>query len=723
MNRHYLRYHFITLFAVILWCIPALSQIEYPGKPFGFSYDQSKGVPYYTVDAATKPDDKQYNNVTHNEEFKIDFFAHTVSVEINSSNAGRWDQINTRMRIWRLGISADGAKSLAVTFDPFFLFPGARVFVYTPKGDHKSGAFTFRNNKPTHLLSAGSIPGDSIIIEMQVSSDIKDFGQFSIATISVGFKEESNEKDTEDEWYGRSAECHVDINCISEPDIQRQKYSACRLIIERTDGRVRCTGTLLNNTSEDGTPYILTAGHCITDMYAAHHTVVYFNYESPYCDGPDGELKSISGTFLRSRTETLDFSLVELSKRPPVDYYPVYSGWNASGDDFDYSYIIHHPQGDVKKFANDSDRVQEGTFAYFDPGTFWLIPDYEIGTTEAGSSGGPLFDQNNHLVGTLSGGGLECTEPIFDYYQKFSEEWDSYPDEEEQLKIWLDPENTGIEILNNLEPYKALSETITNIQPGDILENLTFENGWGYISGHNSLHSVLYAEHFYRNGSKYIYALKMQVAKAYPGNTNSVISIKIWEGQDTPENTVFEKELYLFELTPEQEAYIRMDTLILVNKDFFVGYSINYPEPSDTFALYTVIHDNIDENTAYMNRGNGWELLNDGIQSYSAGLAISPLALNFYPIPDDGFNEFPFDEVTLYPNPTYDILQILLKNKPEGNVYITVYDLLGNVIYREEVIQPEPNFQFQTHNIVRQGIFIIKIQYDNKTTVRKFVKL
>ena len=718
------KYWLIKILIVFSGCYSVNAQIEHPGTPYFYETGKSQPVNFIVIHTDTLSQKIDQGSSDRNENgFKSDLFANTLHLNINPFGEGKWDQVDETIDIQRVGITSPGAKSLGITFDPFFLLSGAKVFIYTPDRSSVAGAYTFRNNKPTNLLTITSLPGDSIIIELQVQKGSQEYGELGISTVSVGFKEEGITQADKDEWYGRSADCNVDINCIDDPLVQLQKYSVCRLIIERTNGRVRCTGTLLNNANEDGLPYILTAGHCISDEYSANRTIAYFDYESPYCDGPDGELHSVSGSFLRSRALTLDYTLIELTENPPVDYFPVYSGWDTRGHTFDYSYSIHHPQGDVKKFANDSDLVQEGTFQYFNPESHWLIPDYEAGTTEAGSSGAPLFDKNNRLVGSLSGGGVECTSPINDYYQKFSDVWDYYPEEDNQLKAWLDPDNTGIDVMNNLDFSREMTEILSNIESGDTLINYSIDDGWGYISGHNLLHSTLFAEHYYRNGSKYIYALKLNVAKSYANDINSAIKVLVWEGSDTPEQLIFEKDIFLFELSPELETYVRLDTLILVDRDFFVGYSITYEEPSDTFSVYTVIHDNFEENSSFMWKGEGWEYLNDGNNSISASLAISPLVLNYYPISDSGYGEYPFSEVTIYPNPTYDILQILFKDSPEGDVMITVYDLIGNVLYKRQVYQPEPNFQLHTGDILDQGIFIIKIESNNRTAIKKFIKL
>ena len=72
--------------------------------------------------------------------------------------------------------------------------------------------------------------------------------------------------------------------------------------------------------------------------------------------------------------------------------------------------------------------------------------------TEGGSSGSPLFDSFGMIVGNLTGGGSSCDSASLDepdYYGKFSHSWISCgPDSASQLQPWLDPDNTGVEVLD-----------------------------------------------------------------------------------------------------------------------------------------------------------------------------------------------------------------------------------------------------------------------------------
>ncbi len=46
-----------------------------------------------------------------------------------------------------------------------------------------------------------------------------------------------------------------------------------------------CTGTLVNNTAQDGKPYILTANHCLMNQQDVDQAIFTFGREDINCDG------------------------------------------------------------------------------------------------------------------------------------------------------------------------------------------------------------------------------------------------------------------------------------------------------------------------------------------------------------------------------------------------------------------------------------------------------
>ena len=72
---------------------------------------------------------------------------------------------------------------------------------------------------------------------------------------------------------------------------------------------------MVNNTANDGTPYFLTANHCLGNP---GNWVYYFNHESATCTGNTGPTnQSISGGTLLVNSGQSDVALIELSKPRP----------------------------------------------------------------------------------------------------------------------------------------------------------------------------------------------------------------------------------------------------------------------------------------------------------------------------------------------------------------------------------------------------------------------
>lgn len=379
-------------------------------------------------------------------------FAIPVDTIINILEEGSWDELSDGSRICRLGISSPGALSLNLTFNNYIIPEGVRVFIYTADKQVVRGAYTSINNKLSGKLATTPLPGDNIIVEINIPPGMLAYQpELTIGRISHDYKNPFGFKS----GYGRSGDCNVDINCPAGDDWQIEKRSVVKFI---RGGYWLCTGSLINNTANDGRAMIYTANHCIANQGQAESSVFYFNYESPTCDGGNGRLdQSISGSDMLASTNKLDFALVELSVAPPPEYEPYFAGWNRTvSSSNDNVTCIHHPSGDVKKITKCYGTIVTGDFGSgFDKNTHWRIPQWNLGTTEGGSSGSPLFDKDHKIIGDLTGGDAGCDYNFNDYFQKLFVCWDKYPEPEQQLQYWLDPLEIGALVWNGYDPSAA----------------------------------------------------------------------------------------------------------------------------------------------------------------------------------------------------------------------------------------------------------------------------
>jgi len=383
-------------------------------------------------------------------------FGKILPVSLGTDNSGIFQTFG-KFQIWRIGLWSPDARGLGLIFDRFDLDYGEKVFIYSPDKKQLLGAYTCENMNKNKKLAVRPLANDSIIIEFQFKTNRKNV--LHIGSVVYDYLGINSAISTKDEWYNTSGPCNVDINCPEGQDWQSEKNSVCRELIYKSDhgNSELCTGVLLNNTEDTDIPYVLTTNHCIENNSHSENTIFVFQYESPDCEGPDGSVtNSISGAGLKAISENLDFTLVELNKIPPITYNPIYSGWSNLNTAPDNSVTIHHPNGDVKKISVDNDPAVVASYSTFDDNAFWNILQWDIGTTEAGSSGAPLFDQDHRVIGILSGGDAHCGNSVNDYFLRFTNAWDDYSSSGEQLKFWLDPENSGATSINQRDPYLAV---------------------------------------------------------------------------------------------------------------------------------------------------------------------------------------------------------------------------------------------------------------------------
>jgi hypothetical protein len=422
--------------------------------------------------------------------------------------------------------------------------------------------------------------------------------------------------------------------------------------------------------------------------------VYFFEYESPYCGGPDGRNhKSVSGGTLKATTDNkLDFSLIELSEDIPFYYHPYFAGWDATGEAGSDGFSIHHPQGDVKKIAIDDQVQATGNFGEgYNTNTHWLVGDWETGTTEKGSSGASLFNRNGLVVGNLSGGDASCDNSVNDYFQKISHSWADYPDSTQQLKYWLDPLSVSGRISQGLDPYASFwltGDTLSHIESNETLSLSGNGLSWGYVSGHNSDLVETFGEEFRVEGKKYILGVMAEIARSYATSDTASVTMCIWQGNDAGNPPLIQEELALVDFADDATHFIEFDSVVSVKDNFFIGFSLDYHTPLDTFALYHALREPQENNTAWLVEKGRWIPMNDPM-AYNQSVSLAVFPVVYDSLPDKPTEDIVFkNEITVYPNPTEQTVWIKFRNPPAGEILISLYDLTGRKIYSGKYQMP-----------------------------------
>ena len=382
----------------------------------------------------------------------------SIPININTQNSGTEYKLENSAYLWILKMSSTDAKSVILKFDRFDLPEDAEMYVYCNKSKIVLGPYTKEDNKSGQEYAIGIIPSDELTIEYYTKTSTLDseHPDFQISSFDYFFR---GEEKTDENESKASGSCNVNVNCPEGANWQTQKKGVCRIII----GGYYCTGTLINNTSQDGTPYILFADHCVPNKNypsSTFNTATFdFYYESTGCPNtPTATKKQFTGASHiahGNEDDGTDFLLVKLTNATTAQIKSsalVYNGWDRGTTASTSGVGIHHPAGDIKKISTYTSTLTSSQFTNVSNSAWkaqWVKTQTNFGITEGGSSGSPLFNNNQLVVGTLSGGESGCgaaTSKQYDLYGKMSYHWNNSVNgsaNTNKLQPWLDPKSTG----------------------------------------------------------------------------------------------------------------------------------------------------------------------------------------------------------------------------------------------------------------------------------------
>jgi lysyl endopeptidase len=249
--------------------------------------------------------------------------------------------------------------------------------------------------------------------------------------------------------------CSVDATCYPEYDDESRSVAKISFIVSPGLGGI-CTGTLLNNKFSDGTPYFLTAHHCINEQTRA--TNIYqidWLYRTSACNSgiQSAPVYQTSGGAVLLYTDMqTDTSFLKLISPPPS--VARFAGWSADPVTVGGAVLgLHNPLGHLQEASLGTIRelvtcnvtslesvgnCAAATFATANH----IRTTWSVGSSASGASGSGLFVTKNnarYLVGQLHGG-FACTgafTPTDNIYGSL------YPAYKAALKQWLSPDAPG----------------------------------------------------------------------------------------------------------------------------------------------------------------------------------------------------------------------------------------------------------------------------------------
>ncbi|MEZ4995831.1 MAG: carboxypeptidase-like regulatory domain-containing protein, partial [Saprospiraceae bacterium] len=381
-------------------------------------------------------------------------FAAPIPVDYSLATSGQWTELPNGDRVWRVSLYSRGARALITFYRDLYLPSGAELFMYAPDGTQVLGPYTATDNPDDGRFMTGLLYGEAAVIEYFEPASVRGQGHFRIDRVDHAYKPVAQSERSGGRspalGFGASLECHIGADCPEADPVADLKRSVCRIIIVVEEGTGYCTGNLLNNTAEDGKPYIYTGFHCM-DGYTPIYSLwrFDFNYRVTGCDPAVSEpqFNSITGSTFRAGRQANDFLLLELDKPIPVNFAPYYMGWNRQATPPDTSYMLHHPRGDVQKFSRSTEQatLQDGPIRWdsgvITPRNHHFDVDFTEGNYEIGSSGAALINKKRQMIGSLNGGNPDTMGCDFSqaWFGRLDLAWEGGGTSDTRLKDWLDP--------------------------------------------------------------------------------------------------------------------------------------------------------------------------------------------------------------------------------------------------------------------------------------------
>jgi len=560
-----MKQHIIYILTFLIFQISTFAQINIGGKPQSFSNKNLKlDIPQIKL--------QKQNNlnlleeaITNDNKNKPWQFGKNINVSINLKKQAIINNLPNG-KLYRLSIKSEDAKSINLRFSNLKIPKNANLYIYNKAKNEILGGFTYANNQKNGIFSTSILQGDEVILEYFEENNSDFEGELIIDRVTHGFR---NPFEFE-KGFGSSGNCNINVAC-DDGTWQNEIKSVCMLL---TGGSALCSASLINNTLEDGTPYILTADHCYRDPA---DMVFMFNWESPTCDNPinSPSHNDLSGAVLIARNNASDFCLLKMNDAPPYTYNTYYVGWDTEDIPSTSSVCVHHPSGDIKKISYDdnpsiSDKYM-GNQGIDD--SHWKVKWDRSSTTEGGSSGSPLFNENHQIIGQLHGGYASCSnldDP--DWYGKFSYSWDYEDIPEKRLKDWLNPTNSSITSINGYDPNLPIADNdaqLTNISSPDdsyfgltkIKPSFTIRN-----RGNNNLTSLKISYEIEGNNL---------VSENWTGNLNTGATTDIIFDEINLKSGKYFLKVYIENPNNEIDGYKYNDTL---RKEFIIYETIFFDD-------------------------------------------------------------------------------------------------------------------------------------------------
>lgn len=309
--------------------------------------------------------------------------------------------------VWALSVNSDQAGAIRLHIENLSLPKGAELYVYSRSGE-AYGPYTATGIDESGEFWAPAVFGREAIVQVLVSpgASLRDVS-FRIAEAGLMTPKAAGDLSMVPEAtsFCGNAECIVDASCYSQAASIWNAYAKQEWI---SGGWIfTCTGGLLNDSNPTLSNFFLTANHCYSKAKTATTVSFYWWFRTTTCNGTcptnTGWPYKTTGATLRSTNRYGDYTLVTLNTTPPAG--SVFLGWTSVAVANTNGVALHRVSNPIfgpQVYSEDTVDTTAPTCTGWPRGER-IYSRTTLGGTDGGSSGSPVVNSSNQVVGQLSG--------------------------------------------------------------------------------------------------------------------------------------------------------------------------------------------------------------------------------------------------------------------------------------------------------------------------------
>jgi V8-like Glu-specific endopeptidase len=309
--------------------------------------------------------------------------------------------------VWAASVSSDQAGAIRLHIEKLSLPKGGELYVYS-RGGESYGPYKGTGVDDSGEFWTPAVFGRETIVQVRLSGAAS-LHDVSFRIAEIGIITEKNVGGLipapEAPGFCGNPSCIVDASCFAGANSIKDAYAKEEWIAGAFI--YTCTGAVLNDTNPSSANYLLTANHCYNKSNTAKNVDFYWRFRTSSCNGAcpsnSGWPYKTHGASVAATNRKGDFTLVSLTQALPAGTVRLgFTNVPVANSNGVALHRVSNPNFGPQVYNEQTVSTSAGTCSGWPRGERIYSHD-TLGGTDGGSSGSPVVNSSDQVVGQLSG--------------------------------------------------------------------------------------------------------------------------------------------------------------------------------------------------------------------------------------------------------------------------------------------------------------------------------